>query len=835
MRTAFAFLTVLLVSCVVATSSRATTESSIPSYYSQLRFNLTSPGAFSTAAGGFANPAVYGMLPGGEAQFSWSDKHNSFGSMGGWGLFLAAPSVGFGVVRSEIPLAGGGTAEVNDMRLALAGGNKNATFGIGYGWSTGDNESVGRSKIVQLGLIQRIGRYFSLGASGNFAMQNGNQSGLFEAAARPLGTQMLTAFADLELPKNVALSDAPWSVGGRIEPLPGVALIGRYFEDKSFALSVGLSYAFGTRVTGTPQFDKNGDVANTLYSVRAGFPEWSVFDNVVGRDHAYLELDLKGAVKYRGFRYFDEESHPLAELLSDLDKAKDDDGISGVAINLSGAEINRGMAWEIRQKLQEVQAAGKHVVIFADDLGMTEFYLASVADRFIIDPEGTILIPGYVMGRTFIRDLLEKIGLGFDEWRFFKYKSAAEAFSRDSMSEADREQRYALIEDLYAMVRQDVATSRHVDPATFDEWVNKDVLISGEDAVKLGLADGTGRWEDVKDTIKKLEGSNKEYVSRGFLAGNRNHDDRWGENPKIAIVYALGECAMDTGIHARQLEKIFHDIRDDRSIKGVVFRVDSPGGSGLASDVVAIALKKCAEKKPVIVSQGNVAASGGYWISMYGTQIYALPSTITGSIGVIGGWVWDNGIGEKIGHTSDHVQIGDHADLGAGIQLLLVGPTIPKRNLTADERDQLKDEFMKFYNTFVGKVADGRHMSVDAVGKIAQGHVFSGVDGLANGLVDKIGGLDASIHAARTAAGLDDNAVVDVVEYPQLPPFDLGALKPFSPIGAWFGRHAASEEPEEATPHTAEWTYLRSIINQPGRPLYMIPPELLIEESRFGQ
>jgi protease-4 len=340
----------------------------------------------------------------------------------------------------------------------------------------------------------------------------------------------------------------------------------------------------------------------------------------------------------------------------------------------------------------------------------------------------------------------------------------------------------------------------------------------------------------VKDVIAELEGERKRFVGRDDIADNRFKEDLWGEDPRIAIVYGLGECAMDTGINARRLEKVFNGLAGSRHVKAVVFRVDSPGGDGMASDVVAEALRKCAEKKPVIVSQGDVAGSGGYWISMYGTKIYALPTSITGSIGVIGAWVWDDGLGEKLGHTSDHVKVGDHADVGYGIRILLGGPMLPQRNLTTEERDRVKNQILDFYDVFVEKVATGRDMPADDVREIAQGHVYSGTRGKEIGLVDEIGGLDAAIKAAWKMAGIPEDERVKIVEYPTLPPFRIrlgGSPIPMQMIAGLFG---GDDEPavDEEMLLNPEWSYLRAAVNSPGRPLFMVPPENYIHEANFG-
>ncbi len=829
-------LLVLLAGAPIGARAETPSMSSIPSYYGLLQWNLTSPSAYSTVAGGFANPAVYSTLPAFEAQFSWTDVDNTFSNLGDWGLFLGGSNIGFGAIRNEIPIdTTGRVAGVNDMRIAISGGDHNTTVGMGFGWSTGDDELVGRSDIFQIGLVHRFGRYASLGVSGDFALNNSNQQGLFDVAVRPLANQVLTVFGDINWPKGFSFKDAPWSAGAMVEPVPGLMLIGRYFEDESYTFSLGFSFG-AVGLYGTPRYNKDNNRTNTTYQIRSGYPQRSFIDNASEKNKYYLNVNLKGPVKYRGYQYFDTPGHRLLDLQRDLDYAITDPTIRGVAINMSGMTVTRGKAWEIREKLSQIREAGKHVVVYTDAMGMTELHLASVADKIVFDPQGMIVIPGYAMGRTFVKDALVKLGIGFDEWRFLKYKSAAEAFSRTTMSEADREQRLALIEDFYATTRSGVTAGRNVSNDTFDKWINKDILISPTQAVELGIVDQLGRWDDLAKVIEELEGSRKRYRSRHMLAQNHYPSNLWGENPEIAVVYALGYCGMDTGIRARKLEQIVKRLVNDRWTKAIVIRVDSPGGEALASDLVAERIKAGIKKKPIIISQGDVAASGGYWLSMYGTEIYALPQTIVGSIGVIGGWIWNDGIGEKIGHTSDHVKVGEKADFNYGIRLLLAGPMLPNRNLTSEERDQVVGDLEEFYQGFVKKVADGRGMTVEDVEAVAQGHVFSGLAGKEIGLVDKIGTLDDAIKAAKAAAGIEDDEPITVVEYPKMPAFRLrlggGPLGPFARFFGW-GDVSGSEAEMEFTVNP-EWLYVRALFNNPGRPLYMLPPEYNVYDAKWG-
>jgi protease-4 len=440
--------------------------------------------------------------------------------------------------------------------------------------------------------------------------------------------------------------------------------------------------------------------------------------------------------------------------------------------------MNWELAWELREALKDFQASGKQVVVFIDDAGLYRYHLASVADKIVLDPTGGIDMMGFRVGRFYLKGSLEKLGIGFDEWRFFKYKSAYEIFSNDSMSEGDKEQLQAIADDFYGLARKDICEGRGITHEEFDRLVNEKYWFMPKEAVELGLADTLGRWETVKEVIKQIEGKPKRMVGSGALARYALPEDNyWGEKPQIAVIYGLGVCAMDVGIKARSLEKVFDRASGDPRIKAVVFRVDSPGGSATASDVVAEAIKRCQKNKPVIVSQGWLAGSGGYWISMYGDTIVAAPNTITGSIGVIGGWFYDKGIKEKLGMTTDHVKVGEHADLGHGITLPFLG-RIPDRNLTEEERAKIEHMITTFYHEFTEKVADGRGMEASEVDSVGQGRVWSGTDGLDIGLVDVLGGLETAIALARDKAGIPPEQEIDIVEMPEAPLFNPEMFMP---------------------------------------------------------
>jgi protease-4 len=762
----------ILAFAVIISACSIGADTEIPPFHTQHDFLLASPGGLGYGLYGYTNPALLAYVERPDILFTWSDASGNFDDFERWGLFAGTDKLGFGVIRQEDDLLGA----VNDYRVSLAFGNREESFGIGYGWSTGDTGCHDRGDVITTGWLARPMRQLSMGLSGAFATSGSAKEGVADLAIRPLGNELLTIFGDYAIQDDQKLKDGSWSTGAAVELLPGVRLTGRYFD--THGITAGLSFSLGKiGFISQGHFDDEQEHSYTTYGVRLGSMDRSFVRDKMSHRKKYMKLNLFGAVKYQRFRLFD-KSMTLMGLLSAIDAAKDDDAIAGIAINTSGMRINWEHSWELREKLKEFRAAGKHIVVYVDDASLPRYHFASVADRIVIDPIGGIDLLGFRGGRYYLKGTLEKIGIGFDELRFFTYKSAYESFSRDSMSEGDKEQIGKIVDGFYELAREEICEARGLDHAEFDRLVNEEYFFMPKEAMEAGLVDTLGRWEEVTEMIEDLEGRKKGMVGPGALARYQlPKDNYWGPKPQIAVIYALGECAMDTGIKARSLSKVIEGAGNNTKIKAVVFRVDSPGGSALASDVVAEALKKCREKKPVIVSQGWVAGSGGYWISMYGDTIVAAPNSITGSIGVIGGWFYDKGLKEKIGMTTDLVTAGEHADLGFGAPLPLLG-TIPDRGFTEDERAKIEHSIKDMYSQFVEKVAEGRDMEYDDIHEVGQGRVWTGRDGLDIGLVDELGGIETAISIAKAKAGIAEDEEVDIVQMPKPPLFDPQMFMP---------------------------------------------------------
>ncbi len=775
-------------------------------YYSRNNFLFAPAGAFRDGLVGFVNPANLALLHAPEIRFHWSTDGNDPTSFNNWGIFTGMSGLGFGALR-QYTLA----SRITDYRISTGFGSQGMTMGLAYGWSSGDKTAFRRENLISAGTIIRPNRYLSLGFIGNFSTQSNAKEGIAEIGIRPLGSQRFTLFADGALQNKMKLDEAPWSIGVALQIVSGIDVIARRFDNKAFTL--GLSINFGkTGIGSQSHFIHHTGYSYSYqsYMIRSGGSQPNIFQTHFGKNKYYVPINLKGRVDYHKFEWFDNQTLRFMDILKNIRAAIEDERVATIALNLSAMSVRSEHAWEIREELKKARAAGKKIIVFIDRGGMTAYHLASVADKIAMDPEGTLQLQGYVMGRTYFKGTLEKLGLGFDEWRFFDYKSALEDLSRDSMSVADREQRQNYVDDWYELVRADVCEGRSFAPEKFDRLIDEGVLFLPQEARAAGLVDTLARWSANGEVIKKINGKPLRGLSAKNLTANALPQQQWGELPRIAVVYGLGVCAMDEGIKARWLERVFLSLAKNPSIRAVVFRVDSPGGDGMASDLVADALKKCADKKPVMVSQGQVAGSGGYWISMYGDTIVAGPNTITGSIGVIGGWLYNKGLTEKIGMTADLVKRGAHAELGFGVSLPFIGAQIPARNLTGEERAKVEEFFMKFYDNFVQKVAKGRSKPVEEIKKIAEGHFYSGVEGKAIGLVDEIGGLFTALAIAQQKAGLKPDEEIKIVEIPKYK--GLFNFQPqLLPVAT-----RLEEDPV--------FEYIRMLSERPGQPLPMLMP-----------
>jgi protease-4 len=472
----------------------------------------------------------------------------------------------------------------------------------------------------------------------------------------------------------------------------------------------------------------------------------------------------------------------LREVTRSLQAAAHDDAIKGLYLTGTMSALGYGSGFaalkEVREAIEAFKAAGKPVKAHLDFAGTREFYLASVADELVLDPYGAIVMPGLASQPMFFTGAFEKFGIGVQVTRVGKYKSAVEPFTLKQMSPENRTQIQKLLDDVWGNLTVAIEQARKLPPGAIQKAVDEKGLIRADDAIKLKLVDRVAYLDEMLAELKAATGRTgssqsfkqiaiKDYarlVSAGGLTAKRSGEGKIelggvGKG-KIAIVYAEGEIVDGMGnddgmVYGEKTARMLRQIRQDSTVSAVVLRVNSPGGSVSASEAILRELRLIHKEKPVIVSMGTVAASGGYWISTASDRIFAEPTTITGSIGVFGMFFNFQGLAnDKLGLTFDTVKTGRFADAATIVR--------PK---TDAELAIFQDSVDWVYGQFISKVTDARKLDRKVVEEIAQGRVWSGSEALKLKLIDEVGGLADAVKYAATKAELGDT--FRVAEYPK--------------------------------------------------------------------
>jgi protease-4 len=452
-----------------------------------------------------------------------------------------------------------------------------------------------------------------------------------------------------------------------------------------------------------------------------------------------------------------------------LHHAAADSNIRGVLLlgNLSPGGLGTGFAAlrEVRAALSDFHASGKPVVAFLDYATTRDFYLASAANEVVMDPYGEIIMPGLSSEPWFFAGAFEKYGIGVQVARVGKYKSYVESYTRTDMSAESREQLQKLLDDIWGTLVSDMAKSRGITSEAIQATVDAEGIIKASIALKARLVDRVAYRDEVIDQLKKETGvvsptESFKQVQIGYYAKSSLSAPSMGYGAgEVAVVYAEGDIVEGEGDRSEvggvKFAREIRRLREDSTVKAIVLRVNSPGGSATASETIQRELRLARKVKPVIVSMGSYAASGGYWISIFGDRIFAEPSTITGSIGVFGIIPNIQKLANDHGITFDSVKTGKFA----GGLLTIARPR------TDEEMAIFQKGVDWMYSQFIAKVAEGRKLPLSRVEEIAQGRVWSGTDAKNIGLVDELGGLDAAIRYAGKQANMGEH--FKVVEYPK--------------------------------------------------------------------
>ncbi len=454
----------------------------------------------------------------------------------------------------------------------------------------------------------------------------------------------------------------------------------------------------------------------------------------------------------------------LDMIVDNLGKAKNDPDIKGVLLDLSIVPAGIATIEEIRNAILDFRTSGKFVICYADIFTHSSYYLATAADTIYMSPEGNIEFIGLASRNYFIKKGLDKLGINAQVVRVGKYKSFAEPFMYTSLSEDNKEQIKAYVGSIWSTMLDNIASSRKIPVDKLNTLADEMSVTDAPSALENHFIDGIKYRDELISELKQLTGISPDKDLRTVSISKYSKvpeisDSKGQDKGKIAVVYASGDIVIGKGssnnIGDENFTSAIREARRDSTIKAIVLRVNSGGGSALASDLIWREVKLAAETKPVIASMGDVAASGGYYILAAVNKIYADPNTITGSIGVIGILPdMQKFMNDKLGITYDVVKTNTNSDFGTIF-----------RPLNPSELKVLENEIGKSYKTFITHVAEGRKMSVDAVDQIGRGHVFSAVDAKKIGLVDEIGGLKEAIAASAEAAGLKKYSIV---KYPKL-------------------------------------------------------------------
>lgn len=493
------------------------------------------------------------------------------------------------------------------------------------------------------------------------------------------------------------------------------------------------------------------------------------------KDGSVLVLNLHGTLEERATEASplsmlqgDGSSNPgLADMLAAIKKAKKSDKIKGIYIEANGMASALAQAQELRDALADYKKSGKWIIAFGEQFNTNDYYIASIADKIYVNPQGALDWQGLGSKLVFLKDLFKKVGVNVTAFKCGKYKSATEAYTEDKMSDPSRQQAQRYLNGYWNTILAAVSESRKISKAELNRYADEMMTFESADVlVKCKFFDGLKYNDEIRDVIKEKLGLGKDdNIPQATLADVcAEPDDNTGE--KIAVYYASGDIVNQEPsgnlyqnanyIVGNDVCKDMEDLAKDDDVKAVVIRVNSPGGSSYDSEQIWHAIEQLKKAhKPVVVSMSGYAASGGYYISCGADYIFAEPTTITGSIGIFGLLQDGAEMAKKLGLKFDGVETNRNASMGMSAYGLMISP------LNQEQGAKLQAAINRGYMLFKSRVAAGRHLSMEAVEERAQGHVFLGEDALKLKLVDALGGMDKAVAKAAKLAKLKDYYTVN--------------------------------------------------------------------------
>ena len=488
------------------------------------------------------------------------------------------------------------------------------------------------------------------------------------------------------------------------------------------------------------------------------------------KSNSILHLNLDQAIVERTpensfnglFGGFSEKSIGFNDIIKALKKAETDDNIQAVYLNVSAPNAGMATMLEVRNAIIAFKKSRKPIIAYSEIYSQSAYYLASAADKVYLNPEGTLEFKGFSADLAFFKGALEKLGIEAQIIRVGDYKSAVEPFTNTKMSDYNREQLTAYTNGLYQTFLSGISQTRKIDKDSLATIANEYKIQFPKDALAFRMVDGLKYKDEILEDLKKITGKSKKEkinsVSINDYVKNTESETAVTTKNKVAVIFANGDIVggegSDEQIGSERISRAIRKARQDENVKAIVLRVNSGGGSALASDVIWREVILSKKIKPVIASFGDVAASGGYYIACAADSIFVQPNTITGSIGVFGIIPnFQNLLNNKLGITFDGVKTAQYADIMS-----------TNRPLTPAERFIIQKDVNHVYDTFIGKVADGRKKTKAEVDKVGGGRVWIGTDAVAIGLADRIGDFNGAIKSAAKKAKIE---AYKVVEYPE--------------------------------------------------------------------
>jgi len=643
-------------------------------------------------------------------------------------------------------------------------GIKNMYLGWDYTW----NNSKFKKGDWRLSLLYRPFDFLSFGAVGS-KLTNDNRNGKIGFALRPISIK--DKFWDrLTFNCDFQYANKEWRkpvLGIETEFINGVQLGGSYnIDEETFSANFSINLSkikIGTNFTHN---DNNHGLCYANISKKN-------FRTLLKKKplNKFYDYKLKGLIleqkpkqKIGPFQIVTTKGHTISEILKTIKELKENDEIKGIVFKSGNIGASIAKYEEIRDALLDFKSAGKTIVYYFDDIGNMNYALASaVGDKIYLNPSGGVDLSGFSISMSYLKELLDTLGIQVINFRSHQYKTAGNMLSESEMTEAEKEMLTYYLDGIYEEMVSMIAEGRGMSEEKVKELIDDGPYFIAKGALTAGLIDGIIYEDELEDKIKDKFDNAK--IVKKYKRDMFRYD--WSDEykPKIAVIYATGNIHTGKGqpgksIGSETMAKAIKSARENISIKGIVFRIDSGGGSALASDIICREISLCKEgkyAKPVVVSMSGVAGSGGYYIACKADKIVAEPSTVTGSIGVIGMAINLERLYEKIHVNIETVKRGKHADIGA-----------TSRKMTVEETEMINNAIESCYWDFVDKVSDGRGMTREEIHKIAQGRIWTGRQAKDRGLVDELGGMDKAIDMLKKLAKSDKD--VEVVLYPKAKP-----------------------------------------------------------------